>query len=51
MAHLPAAMRRSNKASTGLCLRATGAPMNRALRTLALPPLMKLLPRQGPIGA
>jgi hypothetical protein len=31
-----------------LCLRATGAPMNRALRTLALPPLMELLPRHGP---
>jgi hypothetical protein len=35
---LPAALRRSKKAlSTGLCRRATMAPMNRALRTLTHP--------------
>src|SRR5262249_6529811 len=46
---LPAAIRRSKKAlSTGLYCRATMAPMNRAVRTLALPPPMKLLPRHWP---
>src|SRR6516225_701559 len=46
---LPAAMRRSKKAlSTGLCRRPTIAPMNRTLRTLVLPPPMKLLPRHWP---
>src|SRR5215475_3796532 len=46
---LPAATRRSKKAlSTGLYRRATMAPMNRAVRTLALPPPMKLLPRHWP---
>src|SRR5262249_17241375 len=46
---LPAAMRRSKKAlGPGLGRRATRAPMNRAVRTLALPPPMKLLPRHWP---
>src|SRR5215831_9734743 len=43
---LPAAMRRSKKTlRTGLCRRATRAPMNRAVCTHAQPPPMKLLPR------
>src|SRR5262245_65822792 len=46
---LPGATRRSKKAlSTGLYRRATTAPMNKAVRTLALPPPMKLLPRHCP---